>query len=150
MAQSLEKNIDQIVKNLRQLTQIDIQNNWVYSSVDLLIGQDTNNSLIKDLNNWLPVVVNEKGYITWSKGHQVRWLVQKITIPYALKEYPLSELTLRLVLTWWAEDAQIFVDGQLVQQGDLFDSSARIILTNSAIPGEEFLSLILVVFRLQI
>lgn len=56
----------------------------------------------------------------------------KIIVPATLQRYPLSGLSLRLVLTWWAEVAQIFVNGELVQQGDLFDSSARILLTDNA------------------
>ncbi|MFM1842777.1 MAG: Alpha-mannosidase, partial [Cyanobacteriota bacterium] len=39
---------------------------------------------------------------------------------------------LRLALTWWAKDAQIFVNGEFVQAGDLFDSKTRILLTDSA------------------
>ena len=31
-----------------------------------------------------------------------------------------------------------FVNGQLVQEGDLFDSSTRVILSHHAIPGESF------------
>ncbi|HEY9844880.1 MAG TPA: alpha-mannosidase, partial [Candidatus Caenarcaniphilales bacterium] len=37
---------------------------------------------------------------------------------------------------WWAEDAQIFVNHQLVQEGDLFDCAARILLSESAVSTE--------------
>ena len=133
--------LDYCINKLRQLVQKDIQNTWHYSQSNISVHQDNLNLNYAEIKlpNWQLATVNQKAYITWDKGLQVIWLAQKIIIPYALKNYPLSELTLRLVLTWWAEDAQIFVNGKLVQQGDLFDSSARIILTNSAIPGEEFL-----------
>ncbi|MGK7937983.1 MAG: alpha-mannosidase, partial [Xenococcaceae cyanobacterium] len=133
--------LDYCINKLRHLIQKDIQNIWHYSQSNISFHQDTLNLNYAEIKlpNWQLATVNKKGYITWDKGRQVRWLAQKIIIPYVLKDYPLSGLTLRLVLTWWAEDAQIFVNGKLVQQGDLFDSSARIILTNSAIPGEEFL-----------
>jgi len=52
--------------------------------------------------------------------------------------YPLSGLTLRLALTWWAIDAQIFVNGALVQAGDLFDCVTRILLSESVTPGDQF------------
>ncbi|MEM8717755.1 MAG: hypothetical protein AAGE84_00400 [Cyanobacteria bacterium P01_G01_bin.39] len=42
-------------------------------------------------------------------------------------------------LTWWAENAQIFINGKLVQQGDLFDSSARVLITDNVQPGQEYL-----------
>ncbi|MGK7947992.1 MAG: alpha-mannosidase [Xenococcaceae cyanobacterium] len=133
--------IENCINNLRGLVQEDIQSNWYFSSEDISVSQNILNANITkfESNHWQLAEVNEKGYITWNKGRQVRWLAQKITTPYALKDYPISGLTLRLVLTWWAEDAQIFVNGNLVQQGDLFDSSARVILTNSAVPGDEFL-----------
>ena len=139
MSSHLEQ-IDYSINKLRQLVQKNIQNNWHYYSDNISVNPDIfnpNHAEFK-INNWQLASVNEKGYITWDKGRQIRWLTQKITIPYALQDYPLSGLTLRLVLTWWAEDAKVFVNGKLVQEGDLFDSSARIFLTNSVIPGEEF------------
>ena len=34
---------------------------------------------------------------------------------------------------------KIFVNGVLLQQGDLFDSSARVLITENASPGREYL-----------
>ncbi len=140
MSSHLDK-INSCINKLRQLVQKNIQNNWNYSLEDLFADRDILEFDYAEskLNNWQLAKVNEKEYIVWDKGRPIKWLTQKITIPYALENYPLAGLTLRLVLTWWAEDAKIFVNGKLAQQGDLFDSSARIILTDSAIPGEEFL-----------
>ncbi len=137
MSNRLCVTIESAIEKLHQLTQINIQDNWFWCFSDLPIDRD---SLITiNPNNWQSAPVNPKGYLTWQKGHKVCWLAQKISIPRALKDYPLSDFTLRLILTWWAEDAQIFVNGELVQQGDLFDSSARIVLTKSAIPNREIL-----------
>ena len=124
------QSIFQTIEKLRHLTQIDIQTQWRYSSEDLPISA-------LNISNCQPVQLNKKGYIVWPAGHQVRWLVQKIIIPQQLQGYPLAGLSLRLKLTWWAEDAQIFLNNILVQQGDLFDSSARVLLTPSATPGAE-------------
>jgi alpha-mannosidase len=68
-------------------------------------------------NNWSIAQLNTKNYIVWSAGQQVMWLGQHFVVPQDLQDYPLTGLALRLVLTWWAEDAQIFVNGQLVQAG---------------------------------
>ena len=84
--------------------------------------------------NLPPEKITEK--ITWAKGSQVLWLRQKLLIPTALQTYPLADLSLRLALTWWAASAQIFVDGVLVQQGDLFDAQARILLREKVLPGD--------------
>ncbi|MEB3293451.1 MAG: alpha-mannosidase [Synechococcales bacterium] len=82
--------------------------------------------------------INEKGYIVWAKGRQEIWLKQTIALPEQLtpEGYPLAGMTARLALTWWAEQAEIFVDGEKVQEGDLFDHSARIVLQPSVPPGE--------------
>ena len=123
------------IAKLRVQTQLDIQDNWRYYS-EFNPNQDLT---VTSLSNKQKAELNDKRYIVFPQGRQVRWLVQKITIAHSLQEYPLSGLTLRLVLTWWAEDAQIFINGQLVQEGDLFDSSARVLVTNDAIAGQEFL-----------
>ena len=123
------------IAKLRAQTQLDIQDNWRYCSE----FNPERDLTVNNLRNNQKAELNDKRYIVFPQGRQVRWLVQKITIPHSLQEYPLSGLILRLVLTWWAEDAQIFIDDQLVQEGDLFDSSARVLITNNAIPGQKFL-----------
>lgn len=85
-----------------------------------------------------PVVqLNAKGHIAWSAGRRVLWLAQRLVIPQNLQGYPLDGLSLRLALTWWAEAAEIFVNGVGVQEGDLFDCSTRVLLSPAVTPGEE-------------
>ena len=119
-----------IIQKLRQLTQLNIQSQWYGTSENIL-----SSDFFADTNKI--IALNENNYIVWPKGRQVQWLTQKITIPESLAGYPLEGFCLRLALTWWAEDAQIYVDQKLVQVGDLFDSSARVLLTPFARPGEE-------------
>ena len=111
--------IEETITKLHQLTCCDVQNGWCSLSET--------------------ATINDKGYITWSGGSKIQWLGQKFTIPTSLGGYPLHGLSLRLKLTWWAENAQIFVNGKLVQEGDLFDSSARILLTTAALPEAEII-----------
>lgn len=117
---------------IRQLVQIDIQTNWYYLEQDLSIDEI-------NITQAKPVQLNDKRYIIWSPGHQVQWLIQKIIIPSNLKNYPLEHLTARLLLTWWAEDAKIYINGKLVQEGDLFDSTTRLLLIDDAIPNQEII-----------
>lgn len=119
---------------LRSLTEIDVQANWLYSDLPA-----RENSPAINLVDWQFAEPNEKGYLAWDAGSQVRWLGQKFVIPENLQGYPLAGLSLRLVLTWWAEYVQVFVNGKLVQEGDLWESSVRILLTESAIPGTEII-----------
>jgi len=131
---SQSQSLDESIKQLRALTQISVQHNWRYCLEDLSVAVATE---CEQWQNWLTAQLNEKEYIVWSAGKQVIWLGQKFVIPHDLQGYPLVGLSLRLVLTWWAESAQIFVNGQLVQEGDLFDSSARILLSSAVDSGEE-------------
>ncbi len=134
-----EKNaIDLEIEKLRQLTQLDVLSNWRYHSGDLPL------SAIWQTDRWdeWPIVeLNEKKQIIWSSGKQVQWLVQKIVIPHYIYRcnYPVAGLKLRMALTWWAEDVQIFVNGELVQTGDLFDYFTRILLSSSVTPESEIL-----------
>ena len=130
--------IEQIIAKLRQLVQLDVQHNW--RDITLLNIVSFSSSLAKiNLNSCQTAPVNEKGYIVFAQGKQTIWLAQKITVPQTLNGYPVAGLSLRLVLTWWAESARVFVDGKLVQEGDLFDSSARVLITENAVPRREYL-----------
>ena len=130
--------IEQFINKLRQQVQLELQHHW--RDITLLNIVNLSQNLARINLDECPVAdVNEKGYFVFPQGRQVKWLAQKIVIPDALQQYPVSGLTLRLVLTWWAQEAQVFINGKLVQEGDLFDSSARVVITNDARPGEEYL-----------
>ena len=123
------KAILEAANRLRQLTQISIQSQWRYSLTDLPIAQATRASTWQ---GWQPVSLNTRNHVAWNKGRKVIWLGQQITVPHNLQGYYVEGLLLRLALTWWAEEAQVFVNGKLVQEGDLFDASTRILLSSSA------------------
>lgn len=125
--------ISEAITQLRQLTQQDIQTGWRFCAADLPLAEATDSQRWHD---WQTVSLNDRAHVAWPAGRNVLWLGQQIVIPADLHGYPLTGLTLRLGLTWWAELAQIFVNGQLVQEGDLFDCSTRILLSESAQPGE--------------
>ena len=128
--------IDQInatIDRLRQLTQLDVQPRWLIRPTDLPPSEATQPPT---WTTWSPAPLNDRHHIAWPQGEQVLWLGQTIVVPAALQAYPLNGLTLRLSLTWWAAVAEIFVNGQLVQEGDLFDHSARIVLSPAVTPGE--------------
>ena len=122
------------IERLRALTQVNVQNGWRCCLHDLPVAIATQP---EHWNDWSTAELNPKDYIIWSAGRQVMWLSQRFVVPQNLQGYPLTGLTWRLVLTWWAESAQIFVNGQLVQEGDLFDSSTRVLLSSAVMPREE-------------
>ncbi|MEG4007414.1 alpha-mannosidase [Microcoleus sp. Pol11C1] len=125
-------NISATVEKLRRLSQVEVQSGWRYCDSDSAVSSvNICNSPVAELNS--------KGHIAWPSGKQVLYLGQQFVIPDNLHGYPVVGLRLLLSLTWWAEDAQIFVNGELVGQGDLFDFADRVLLSSSANPGDEFL-----------
>jgi alpha-mannosidase len=125
--QSFVSSLLTAIERLRSLSQIDILTDWRMS---LGCG-----SLATDPSQWDRVSLNQKGQIAWERGRQEIWLAQTLVIPTQIHGYPVSGLVCRLAFTWWAELAQVFVDGVLVQEGDLFDHSPRVLLMSAAVPG---------------
>jgi alpha-mannosidase len=125
--------IETAIARLRQLTQRDRQTDWrmSFEDADVSIQCDP-----RQWSTWQPVTLNDRQHIAWPAGRQVLWLGQAIEMPESLADYPLAGFTVRLSMTWWAEQADVYVNGVLVQQGDLFDTSARVILTEALVPGE--------------
>ncbi|MEM9817680.1 MAG: alpha-mannosidase, partial [Cyanobacteria bacterium P01_D01_bin.6] len=139
LSASLQNNLDR----LRQLNAQNIQTEWrshlesskSLTPPDLFIQALFNTDLP---NHWKIAPLNERQHIPWKKGLKVLWLYQKVEVPTDKVGYPLTGLILRLSLTWWAQDAQIYVDGTLVQSGDLFECFTRICLCQSVQPGQTF------------
>ena len=123
------------IEKLRSCCQVNIQEDWRFLETDLAVADLTESSVFK----WGLAQVNNKGYVAWAGGQKVLWLVQKLVIPQDLQGYALQGLSLRLALHWWADSAQIYVNGKLVVEGDLFDCSPRVLLRSGVMPGEELL-----------
>jgi len=126
--------VDDTIHKLRQLTQLDIQPDWQVQADDYPIEIGTNPHTWPA---WSPGQLNDREHIDWPQGCQVLWLGQVIQIPATQHSYPLIGCRLRLALTWWAEEAEVFVNGELVQAGDLYDCTARIVLSSDSQLGDE-------------
>ncbi|GAB4380214.1 MAG: alpha-mannosidase [Elainellaceae cyanobacterium] len=127
--------ISETIQRLRSLTQLNSQSGWRLRLGDLPIAQATQATTWQ---SWSAASLNDRNHIAWAKGRQVLWLGQQIVVPHNLQGYYLQGLALRLALIWWAEDAQVYVNGKLVQEGDLFDTSPRILLSPSVEIGNVF------------
>ncbi len=117
------------IERLRNLVQSDAIEHWAVCE-DCALEQISTQSFTK-------IELNEKRYLVWEKGQKVRWFYQEFALPKSLNHYPLAGLTLRLALTWWAELAEVYVNGEKVQEGDLFDHSCRVVLSSHVVPGEK-------------
>ncbi|MCE2699009.1 MAG: alpha-mannosidase [Anabaena sp. 49633_E8] len=128
------KSISTAIEMLRSCCQVDIQSTWRYQETDEVVTD----FIPFSLTDWQPVELNEKDHIFWKGGKQVLWLGQKFSVPENLHNFPLTGLSLRVALVWWADLAEVYVNDKLVLTGDLFDSSPRVLLSSSVTPGEEF------------
>ncbi|MEZ2238674.1 MAG: hypothetical protein ACBR20_14610, partial [Microcoleus sp.] len=130
---SASNNISEVVERLRRLTRWDAQSGWRYYDSDLAVVHGVN------ICNWPVAELNHKGHLAWPAGKQVFYLGQKFVVPANLSAYPVTGWRLLLSLTWWADNVQIFVNGELVGVGDLFDCTVRLLLSPSVLLGDEFL-----------
>jgi len=126
--------ISTTVAKLRRFCQENILPNWRYLAEDLPADQVKSTCL----SGWTPVQLNAKEHVTWMAGRKVLWLAQKYVVPEALEGYFLKGLSLRLALTWWANSVEVYVNGKLVAEGDLFDCSPRVLLSKAVTPKDEF------------
>ncbi len=131
--------IETILSRLKSLTTLATQSYW--QSYQLENQFDLSEDIYLegfDASKLEPISANEKGYLIFPQGRKLAWFHQKITIPDAIEQYVIAGLTARLKLTWWAELAKIFVNGHLLCEGDLFDSSVRLLLAERAQAGSVF------------
>ena len=66
-----------------------------------------------------------RGLIVWPRGGQSRVLQCQVVCPQAWRTLGAGQAVARLVLRWWADAAELRVDGQPVHHGDLFDTGCR-------------------------
>ncbi len=134
---TIQTQIDHVTvtaQRLRRLTQLDVQIDWVFH-----LGAISHSEALapRTWDHWSEVALNDRDHIAWPAGQQILWLGQIITIPTSLQTYPLHACILRLDLRWWAEVAEIYVNGTLVQEGDLYDCFGRILLSQNVTAGDE-------------
>ncbi|RMH74977.1 MAG: alpha-mannosidase [Cyanobacteria bacterium J007] len=117
---------------LRQLVRYDLRHTWHTCSTTDDRSSATN---AETFSQWAIAPLNDRAHLAWEPG-RVLWLAQRLVIPAHLNGYPVHDCILRLALTWWAERAQIFVNGELVGEGDLFDCQTRIVLSSKTTPNQ--------------
>ncbi|MBE9207005.1 alpha-mannosidase [Nostoc sp. LEGE 06077] len=135
VSQSQTNLISETIEQLRSCCQVNVQSTWLYQECD----QSITDVVTSNWSDWQPVELNAKGHIAWTAGKQVLWLVQKLVVPQDLQGYALAGLSLRLSLVWWADAAEVYVNSELVQTGDLFDFYPRVLLSQNVSFGDEFI-----------
>ncbi|HEY9880636.1 MAG TPA: alpha-mannosidase, partial [Leptolyngbyaceae cyanobacterium] len=124
--------IEDSIDRLRSLSQYSVLENWRFSthsseidSLDSLAEQD------------LPIaLLNERGHVAWPKGKQCQWLYQRLQWPNDIEGYSIQGYQAKLSLRWWADLAELYVNGVLIQTGDLFDCFTRLPVSEFVEPGQ--------------
>ncbi|NER85149.1 MAG: alpha-mannosidase, partial [Leptolyngbya sp. SIO1D8] len=133
--QALSAYIAETAARLKALTQRSQQDQWHFC-----LTSDPEPAILtrQDWQQWPLAPLNEREHIAWPRGRQPLWLYQQFAVPETLNEFSVEGLSLRLGLTWWADSAKIYVNGDCVQEGDLFDCFTRIVLSDCVTPGDTF------------
>ncbi|MBD2426930.1 alpha-mannosidase [Phormidium sp. FACHB-1136] len=126
--------IASVLEKLRDLSRRDVQGGWHLSRSPH--PRPPSQGGEGGLEKWPLVAVNGRGHVAWQQGRRVLWLHQRLIWPQDLGGYPVVGLSAKLALRWWAEGAEIYVNGQLAHTGDIFDCWTRINLSESVKPGE--------------
>ena len=84
---------------------------------------------------------HSRGLLIWPRGGQWRRLRLELACPEPWRQLqvPAPVAQARLVLCWWADTAELRVDGQVVHGGDLFDTACRWVLPQRWWQGEALL-----------
>ena len=125
--------LETTILHLQGMTRLDVMSQWHHCQAELALTDALNP------NQWLqwPIAsLNDRHHVAWDKGEYHLWLGQTITVPESLDQYPIAGLELRIDLTWWSILSEIYVNGQLAQEGDLYDCFSRVVLSEMAQPGE--------------
>ena len=122
------------------------------TSLTTVIEQLKSRSRLSILDNWqreneqgswetLPTVNSKqnKPMIAFLQCEQNIHLRQAWQVPDSYAGLSIIGSTIRLNLIWWVDICEVWINGNKVQEGDLFDQKCRILLTNYAEPHEEFI-----------
>ncbi|WP_019501583.1 alpha-mannosidase [Pseudanabaena sp. PCC 6802] len=118
----ISQRLDQIIGNLRSFAQIGILSDWHER------GADPNSQ---------PIPLNEKGMLMLELGDRI-CCQQTWQVPKSVNGLSIQGATLRLSLLWWASLAEIFIDGNRIHTGDLFDQKCRLLLAQNIEPERTF------------
>ncbi|MFN5923474.1 MAG: alpha-mannosidase, partial [Pseudanabaena sp.] len=122
------KNLTQVISQLRSRSHLSILSNWQrqdqYGEWKTLLT--VNSKQNKPILSFLPREENI-------------YIKQVWQVPAMYVDLPTLGTTIRLNLIWWADICEVWVNGEKVQEGDLFDQKCRLLLAKNAKANQEFI-----------
>jgi alpha-mannosidase len=126
MTSSLDKPLQGWIETFAPLRELDL--------MPLLQGPDGSPALNNPWGANHRPDWHQRGLLIWPRGGQRLLLNYKLRCPTSwLGEQPGAA---RLALRWWADQAELRVNGRTVQRGDLFDANCRWLLPPSFWQGQ--------------
>jgi alpha-mannosidase len=124
----LVKSLTEVIDQLKMRSRLSILDNWQREN---------------EQGSWetLPTVNSKqnKPMVAFLQCEQNIHLRQVWQVPESYAGLSIIGSTIRLNLIWWVDICEVWINGNKVQEGDLFDQKCRILLTDYAEPHEEFI-----------
>jgi len=124
----LVKSLTEVIDQLKMRSRLSILDNWQREN---------------EQGAWetLPTVNSKqnKPMVAFLQCEENIHLKQVWQVPESYAGLSIIGSTIRLNLIWWVDICEVWINGNKVQEGDLFDQKCRILLTNDAEPHEEFI-----------
>ncbi len=119
MPQGLEADLHRWIETFRSRCRLDLHPHWWFQAADgSRRGALADPWGEKHRPDW-----HARGLIVWPRGGVLRRLRLDLVCPPGWE--PPAGARARLVLRWWAEQAELRVDGRPIHRGDLFDTACR-------------------------
>jgi len=119
--------LNQVIDQLKVRSRLSILSNWQRQNEhgEWKILPTVNSKQNKPMLSFLPREENIQIKQVWQ-------------VPEIYAGLITSSATIRLNLIWWADICEVWVNGEKVQEGDLFDQKCRLLLTQEAEVNQEF------------
>jgi alpha-mannosidase len=123
----ISDNLTELIKQLRSQSRLSILDNWQRQDTQgvwqnlVPINSKRNTPMLAFLKNEVNVHIEQ----VWQ-------------VPETYGGLRTAGAIVRLSLIWWADICEVWINGQKVQEGDLFDQKVRILLTDHAKPQSQF------------
>lgn len=126
ISQQNHEQLQKLAHNLLWRTQIDYLSQWQTKP------QNTDNSQTKTETDLLlvkpTISKNGKSQLVFPKAATKIYLTTNIEIPQTIEGISFKQGQIYFDVIWWAQDITIYADGEVIQQGDLLDQQACILL----------------------
>ncbi|QPN57661.1 alpha-mannosidase [Synechococcus sp. CBW1107] len=133
MTQGLDPQLPPEIETFRSRSRLDLLSSWRLRGADGAWQEALADPWARlHRPDW-----HARGLMAWPRGGQTRHLVLELGCPPSWRGR--APALARLVLRWWADAAELRVDGRTVHRGDLFDSSCRWALPQRWWEGETLL-----------